>query len=183
MTDLVPIPNLPAVDEGRRTFLGVPIIGEKSSYSESRSPQWDLATFQRMIQALIDEPFFLGWGWTQYTPYFNDGEPCYFSIHGEPWIRTVGQEDCEPEDWYDHEMSVSNHAVLGELVYPPGGRWVRGVEPTYQGEHEALFKKAWTFSTALTGGHFNDVVLDLFGDHAEISMSRDKIVVDSYSHD
>ena len=36
--------------------------------------------------------------WTQYTPYFNDGDPCTFrSNHDEPAV--LDKEDAENEEW------------------------------------------------------------------------------------
>lgn len=49
-------------------------------------------------------------GWKQYTPYFNDGEPCEFSVHGAArfkfggeWLTAVVEEG-EEEPTYHEEL-------------------------------------------------------------------------------
>src|SRR5262245_8220752 len=47
--------------------------------------------------------------WTQYTPYFNDGDPCVFRFNGDTTIklgdRTINNEDGFFEDWEFDEGS------------------------------------------------------------------------------
>lgn len=40
--------------------------------------------------------------WTQYTPYFNDGEPCVFSVNSPDILLVGGDPDEEDEEggWY-----------------------------------------------------------------------------------
>lgn len=57
-------------------------------------------------------------GWTQYTPYFNDGDPCVFLVNNERlYINGVNPWDAEDEDYKslvltDDEMTrISEKAV------------------------------------------------------------------------
>lgn len=61
---------------------------------------------------LIDEGVFQKFpdvesvGWTQYTPYFNDGEPCHFGINTDVYGIYVNDEcgyDLGDEEWAKHE--------------------------------------------------------------------------------
>jgi len=61
---------------------------------------------------LIDESVFKKFpdvesvGWTQYTPYFNDGEPCYFGVNSDPYSIYVNDEygyDLDDEELAKHE--------------------------------------------------------------------------------
>ena len=55
--------------------------------------------------------------WAQYTPYFNDGEACVFSVH-EPSLRT----DADFLEVYDREFDslpapvIKAHAELTDLL-------------------------------------------------------------------
>lgn len=80
-------------------------------------------------------------------------------------------------------QDVLSHGTLGGLVWPNGGRWEKDVEKVYEGTRKELFDKAYTFSVALQRGHFDNVVLGLFGDHCEVTMNRYQITIDAYSHD
>jgi hypothetical protein len=50
--------------------------------------------------------------WTQYTPYFNDGEECVFSVHTD-WLNV------NDEDYYDRDeiegWDESEEAIIKEI--------------------------------------------------------------------
>lgn len=60
---------------------------------------------QKEFEGFFDKhPNVLGFTWTQYTPYFNDGEPCEFSRHEfrvvfdtEKGRQAVEEGDLDPE--------------------------------------------------------------------------------------
>lgn len=100
-------------------------------------------------------PSVLGVRWAQYTPYFMDGDPCEFSVH-EPCIRleNTGPEEGEQEDGYLGTYDLKNKELKTAL--------------------NNLYKN---LSDA------EDVLLFAFGDHAEITVTRDGLVeVDGYEH-
>lgn len=71
-----------------RNFLGIPVIGEITRDSSTDVAQRPLSDLEPMICALLADSQIYAFGWEQYTPYFNDGEPCTFRIC-EPWFLTV----------------------------------------------------------------------------------------------
>lgn len=86
--------------------------------------------------------------WQQYTPYFNDGDPCTFyantdemMVNGE-WIW----------DWSDTEEN----------------KWV---------------EEAHEMAVSLIGTLSDEELEDLFGDHAEVWMTRDGFTVECCDHD
>jgi hypothetical protein len=105
---------------------------------------------QKAIKAFLNEffekrPEVYGIKWTQYTPYFNDGEPCVFRLGSVALYMTK-------QEFEDQEQSIWEFETYGE-------------EP----------------ETSLNG--IEDILLAVFGDHAEVSVTRDKIEVEEYSHD
>ena len=57
--------------------------------------------------------------WTQYTPYFNDGEECVFSAHTN-WLDVNGEDyynQDEIEGWNEGEEAIINEikTVLGNI--------------------------------------------------------------------
>ncbi len=52
--------------------------------------------------------------WTQYTPYFNDGEPCVFGVN-EPYIR--GQFKSKYAEAGEYDDSYGFEAGSAERVY------------------------------------------------------------------
>lgn len=184
-------------DDIKRNFLGIPISGDISAGS-TRVEQLPREDFEDIVTRVLADEFFVDFGWTQYTPYFNDGDPCEFGTSGL-WIRTVedltlktvvstdgdGGEELDPEDTSNFEIDYHTHPTLGGRSWPNGYRDSdnKPIEPVYAGHHEAEWRLASELSKAIEGGQFENVLLDLFGDHCQVKVTRTGITIDEYSHD
>lgn len=171
-----------------RNFLGIPVEGDIDEGSK-KVDQRPLSELEPIIRALLDDELIVEFGWTQYTPYFNDGDPCVFRV-GTPWFRTTedaGQDEDDEEDGEDLTESLSvaygEHPTLGERER----RWnstTREYETVgYKGNHEATHGLCVAYSDALDSNAFDDVLLDAFGDHCSVVVRRDGITVETYEHD
>lgn len=87
--------------------------------------------------------------WKQYTPYFNDGEPCEFGVY-------------DLEAYYNETDSDEDDDSDGNLN-------------SYHGVDEAL---ALAFNSIPS-----DLMKSIFGDHAEVTVTRGGITVEEYEHD
>ncbi|WP_033307382.1 hypothetical protein RFN58_07095 [Streptomyces iakyrus] len=159
-----------------RNFLGIPVQGDITP-GATRVEQKPIEELQPILQAVLDDPAIVEFGWRQYTPYFNDGDPCEFSVHGT-WVRTTDDADAEED-----ELEMWGHRSLGKI---PGrrdettGEWVK--DP-YEGPDEARYHRCKALEKAVEGGAFEVVLLEAFGDHANITVRRDGIEVEFYDHD
>lgn len=104
--------------------------------------------------------------WNQYTPYFNDGDPCTFHANEIHAIGVGGQEFDQDDDW----------EAFDQLIYvDPSVRWDARVD-TKLGEALQLADRA------LQGNY--KVLETVFGDHCTVRVHRDgKAVVEEYDHD
>lgn len=102
--------------------------------------------------------------WTQYTPYFNDGDSCEFSVNG---VYTVNGDDMYSLSWYDWKV----------------------VNPKYTGSD---YKVGTDVDECKRLQEFTDVLFlipseimkDIFGDHSEITVNKDgTFEVTEYEHD
>lgn len=103
--------------------------------------------------------------WSQYTPYFNDGDPCSFSVNDayisnytdiSPWGEWTGDDD-EPEDLFAIDLGWGDEA----RQYP---------------DLIELNK----FMQSKLGC---DVLEFVFGDHVQVHVTATGIEVDEYEHD
>lgn len=110
--------------------------------------------FREMSNELFDKhPELVSFSWTQYTPYFNDGEPCVFDANtGYP------------------EYSYKNSE--GKTV---------SYDDNY-GEGEANEKLSDAVSEFL-GNFETEDYKSLFGDHCKVTVTKKDIEVEEYSHD
>lgn len=165
-------------------FLGIPVEGDITR-GEMQAPQRPLSELEPLMRAVLDDSTMKAFGWTQYTPYFNDGDPCTFSVN-TPWFLTVDDpdfDDIEDEDSYG--VDYGSHPTLGEREYDYRGSWPnrQRIDLGYTGPDEARYDRVRALSEAINGGAFENVLLEAFGDHAEVKVTAAGITVDSYSHD
>jgi hypothetical protein len=140
-----------------KNFLGIPVTGDINP-GRIRRDQRPQSEFEPLVRALLDDDQVAAFGWRQYTPYFNDGEPCEFGAHGF-WVRLVSQPESEDDD---EDLELWGRDDLAEGT--------------------PLGDKTHAMEDAIDRGAFNDVLLGLFGDHAKITVTRTGISVDYYDH-
>lgn len=157
------------------SFLGIPVTGD--IVRSDRKNQRPLGELAPLLQVVVDDPFVVEFGWTQYTPYFNDGDACEFGVHGEVWFRTI--EDAAVEDTY--ALAGSSHPTIGTRHWNSDTRSYENVP--LSPEKRAVHDRCQALNDAIEGGDFLDVLLKAFGDHAEVTVTKDEIKVGSYSHD
>ena len=158
-----------------RTFAGLTIDGEITAGAK-RANQRPAEELAPLLQALVDDTSITSFGWTQYTPYFNDGDPCVFNAH-TPWVRT--EWDADGVDEYAVEVSDSHPSLGNERWNGDARRWETFVNEHYD---KARYDRCKAMAAALEGGEFDDVLIDRFGDHAEVTVTRGGITVAFYEH-
>lgn len=183
------------------TAFGLPISGDINHGSSDPGDQRPIEELAPIFQALLDDPNVVEFGWTQYTPYFNDGDVCEFGVY-EPWIRTV--DDMDVDDIYELEVS-DVHPTLGNHSYVMRDKTPAEIEverlrratPSYPNPYvsthtwdrvERKTKYPETYLRAkelhaIQGGEYEWGMKAAFGDHAQVTVTRDGIQVDEYSHD
>jgi hypothetical protein len=164
------------------TFHGIPLSGEVYPYDPAAVvPQITSEEFAALLRPLIGHQDVKRFGWRQYVPYFNDGEPCEFGAHSV-WVQTVADVDAEdPDDFDSDALEVGNyHPTMGTKWWDDvTNRWVTkpmGLYPEVNALAEALKK-------AVESGAADNVLRAAFGDHAVITVTAEGIDVEWYDHD
>lgn len=106
-------------------------------------------------------------GWNQYTPYFNDGDECMFSVNFDYLnINGKNEYDIDSLDWR------IKYYLEGNEKYPLQEEW-----------DLELFGFVNEFKELLNSID-DDFYKDLFGDHVEVTVNADGTVETSeYDHD
>lgn len=142
-------------DNRPQELLGFSITGNYSRFTELQAEQYPLSQLLPVLQKVIDDHTVAEFGWTQYTPYFNDGEACIFHAYGV-WVSTVEPSDSPDDDDYEDEYKSDKFAVR-----------------SYSWKDEELSPDHWIdLEKAIEGGHFYSALLETFGDPAEVTWSR-----------
>lgn len=193
--------------ENNKTFLGMTIEGS-IYHGDPQVPQLSKEVFQSMLKAVLDHDEVLGLTWTQYTPYFNDGDPCVFCAN-DVYVCLNGVEPNEDNSryldygWMEDDLEENGRLWLSnssdDYVRLVGDNTRKYLESKDERgwrkwEHEVnldsqpnpgLFQAYELFDTTLNRGSFNSVLLGLFGDHCTVIIDKvnNKILVDEYEHD
>jgi hypothetical protein len=112
------------------------------------------------LELFVEHPVLKSISWSQYTPYFNDGDICYFSSHHDyATIKFVASDESEDEDdGYDEEGFDESSATPEQL-------------------------KAGNAAETFLGNFDDDDMENLFGDHVKVIITKDGIEVEDYDHE
>jgi len=131
--------------------------------------------------------------WTQYTPYFNDGEPCEFGVNadfslGWPggiedslWEIGYRLNEFRPYTYYGRSESETkrlNDEYKAQHDISRDAAIAAGITQEYIEAVKQACKPASDFLNAN-----EELLKTAFGDHAQITVTPSGIEVDEYSHD
>lgn len=126
--------------------------------------------FSEMVKPVFESnPGLKGFRWTQYTPYFNDGDSCTFSVHSD-WPDLLHPKD--EANSYDDE---NEDAEIG---------WIH--DPSYYGKHKNLqspLRKAYNDVQSFLSSFDEDDFMEMFGDHVMITVTPEGVDVNEHNHD
>lgn len=158
-----------------KTFYGLEIHGDPDTRTPTpQRPASELAELIRAVQALPEVDSF---GWQQWYPAFNDGDPCYFKV-SDAWFKPI---DAEEDEGHVSQWELYGTHPLGTTVKSwrldehPGAK-----EGDYIGEHEQAYRTCSKLNEAIDSGAFDDALQEHFGEFAEITINDSGIHVDIY---
>lgn len=160
-----------------------PILGDINERRRGSVEQKSAAEFIAVVDKLLALPGVGKLAWKQYTPYFNDGDPCEFGVHGVAFQFLDGFLPTPPdEDDLDNFYAVEGawFTVYDMYTYGPGGYTDR-IFTEYGVDLEPYYKALADFEGQL--GAFEYVLQDNFGDHAVVTATVHGFNVEGYEHD
>jgi hypothetical protein len=122
-----------------------------------------------------DHPKVNSFGWNQFTPYFNDGDTCTFSVNTD-YIYING-ESVDESDWIN-ETKITNYGTWNREKRQYEGRTE---VPNFNYDKELV--SACDEIREFLSNFDNDFFMSQFGDHAEITITAEGVSVDEYEHD
>ena len=143
------------------------ISGDIQLHSKNSVEQGTAEEFLAAIDAVLAFPEVKKIRWEQFTPYFNDGDPCEFNVH-EPAVKFTGhlkqfsEQYSDYGDGYLDAWNLKYRAEKDKFSLP-------------EGLVEAL--------SAVSSSRFESVCRSNFGEHARVTASRKGFKVEFYKHD
>lgn len=146
--------------------------------AETLPEQADPQEFLDALDRLLDIPEVEAVRWDQYTPYWNDGEPCVFST-GNLLIKIEVAEESDEDDYEEYSDGFrSNYSLdLGKYSYSSGSR-----EFIPNPDREDLALAFNNFAQNLGKKHYL-FLQKSFGDHAEVTATKEGFSIEFYEHE
>lgn len=160
-------------------FLGKSIAGTISHYTDGIAEQHDPQEFIDALDALLALDSVEAVRWTQYTPYFNDGDACTFGV-GQFCVKlTIDDDDADFDfgsfrgeyDLYDYPRKEDGSKdYYADRIFEINGL---NTEPIYNAVN------------AIEGlaVHHEAILSKKFGDPAEVTYDGEQFSVEHYDHD
>jgi hypothetical protein len=116
-------------------------------------------------QFLKDYPQIKTIMWQQYTPYFNDGDTCHFSVYDILFSSAVySSYQGEEEDG-------------GNIFHP----WIYDNQEDFCGVDPKTYQACAELSDILDG--MENELFNAFGDHCSVIITEDGITVEEFEHE
>lgn len=139
---------------------------------QERSTEIFLSSFKKLFE---ETPKLKSFAWSQYTPYFNDGDTCYFSANTDYLIING-----EPEDdaIWSQEKKVISWGTWNKEKRTYEGR-IEQDNPDYDKELSDSVENIKKFLSLFD----NDFYQNQFGDHTLVTVTADGFRTEDYEHD
>jgi hypothetical protein len=123
-------------------------------------------------------PKLLNFSWSQYTPYFNDGEECIFHVNTDSLIPDFTDESAEDHD-YEYAKKDSEYVTIN-------GKWQsRELEVS---DEKKLNNEAFDNLYEIVSAIDDQTMKVIYGDHVRVTISKTeggllKVETKDYAHD
>jgi hypothetical protein len=139
---------------------------------QEKSSKIFLSSFKNLFE---ETPKLKSFAWTQYTPYFNDGDTCYFSANTDYLIINGDHED--DASWAQEKKVISWGTYnRDKRIYE--GR-IEQDNPEYDKELSEAVDKVKKFLNLFDDKFYQNQ----FGDHTMVTVTPNGIDTEDYDHD
>jgi hypothetical protein len=139
---------------------------------QEKSSKIFLSSFKNLFE---ETPKLKSFAWTQYTPYFNDGDTCYFSANTD-YLMING--DHEDDASWSQEKKVISWGTYNRDKRIYEGR-IEQDNPEYDKELSEAVDKVKKFLNLFDDKFYQDQ----FGDHTMVTVTPNGIDTEDYDHD
>ena len=146
--------------------------------------------FKTITKEFFDEnPGITAIHWTQYTPYFNDGDVCEFRVNEIHFTNCPIDSLDDINSWGEYEgddddvISVnSNIEYILDNAHSYYKKSKEGLNKLIN-EEKIDITSIKKFAEIVESPEMEDVMLELFGDHVSVTATRDGFSAEDLEHD
>jgi hypothetical protein len=122
--------------------------------------------------------------WSQYTPYWNDGAECIFSVNDPSFTNATGDQ-LHDITYGEYEGDDEGIWVCESWGLDSTSDWGKEIknEITAKSDDIIDFGSCVSFAKMIQSGAMSDVMLAMFGNHVRIIVTRDGFDIQNYEHE
>jgi hypothetical protein len=123
--------------------------------------------------------------WSQYTPYFNDGEECIFSVN-QPCFTNAPDDELENVTAYgDYDGEAEGVWATDSINYvlTSGREWHAETADAIRKSGGIDIASTDSFSSMLQSHEMQDVMQAMFDNHVVVTATRNGFDVEEYDHE
>lgn len=141
--------------------------------------------FKEITKEFFDNnPGVTGVVWTQYTPYFNDGDICEFSV-GELTFTNAPADELSEIRWGEYEGETEGIWAADNIgyVFESDREYYQNTKNMILAAGGIDAESCKLFASAVGSSEMEDVMQAMFGDHVKVIATRAGFDVKDYDHD
>lgn len=121
--------------------------------------------------------------WTQYSPFFNDGDECVFRVN-DPSFTNAVEEQLDNINYGEYDGEDENVWVAEAWSLTSTGDWAKELRNKIKECNSVVdVESLGAFSDTITSNAMEDVMESMFGNHVRVVATRDGFYVDDFDHD
>jgi len=123
--------------------------------------------------------------WTQYTPFFNDGDTCTFSVNSPTFTNAPDDELYNVLPWGEYEGENTSVWVCGSIsnVLTTDQEYYKDERVKINASGGVDVDSCSLLETMIQSDELEDIFLALFDDHVKVVATRNGFDVTEYDHD
>lgn len=129
--------------------------------------------YKRTLKQFFEEnPEIKGITWTQFTPYWNDGDTCEFRVNEASFVDSDDLDVLADCTYGEYEGDGEEPKILQS--------WSYGQEEEFNSRlHAAIL----AFEEMHDSSEMEEIYLTMFGDHVRVMATAEGIRIEEYEHD
>lgn len=144
------------------------------------------AMFKETMKEFFDKnPGITALKWTQYTPYFNDGDACVFSVNDVTFTNASADELENVTAWGEYEGEDESVWVAQNVAYVlnSGSKYYVNEAARIRAAGGVDEDSCELINKMISSNEMEEIMQEMFGDHVQVTATRDGFEVTDYEHD
>lgn len=144
------------------------------------------AIFKEIMKEFFDKnPGITALKWSQYTPYFNDGDACVFRVN-EVYHTNASVDELENVTvWGEYEGEDESVWVTGNIAYVlnSGSKYYKEEAAKILAAGGVDENSCKLIDKMIQSSEMEDIMREMFGDHVAVTATREGFDVNEHAHE